>query len=179
MAGARATPGYVRVGEEDPSLGPLRWGAGVGGWPGKLGGQCRGHSPGGPLIPVGPRLPMSPLGPMGPGSPRAPTRSGGEISSALASCCPDPAPQPAPTISREQRGPRGFSGSGQPWSWGRGPGSSRVPALSATRGGGGRVCWAAQDPREIRDDPGPQGGGAGSRQSRDWHLIPRRECALH
>lgn len=88
------------------------------------------------------------------------------------------APQPAPTVSREQWGPRVFSGSRQPWSWGlrggrQGSPSSRVPAPSATSGGGGKVCWASQDSSEVWEDPGPQGGQAGSQlQSGDWYLIP-------
>lgn len=66
--------------------------AGQGSWK----GRCCGHSPGRPLIPIGPRLPGSPLGPEGPGSPRAPTRSGGESSSApQLQPCAWPAPGPA------------------------------------------------------------------------------------
>ena len=93
------------------------------------------HSPGGPLIPIGPRLPGSPLGPAGPGSPRAPTRSGGRkrisrTAPALLGPAPAP-PTPAPTISREQRGPLVFSGSRQPWGGGAVRRGSVLPRVSA------------------------------------------------
>ena len=93
------------------------------------------HSPGGPLIPIGPRLPGSPLGPAGPGSPRVPTRSGGRkrisrTAPALLGPAPAP-PTPAPTISREQRGPLVFSGSRQPWGRGAVRRGSVLPRVSA------------------------------------------------
>lgn len=84
---------------------------------------------------------MSPLGPMGPGSPRAPTRSGGEISLALALLLPQPRPCSQYLPSRGSRGALMFS---------LVPGSPRV-------GGGGRgLCH----PESLPPDP-PQVQGQG------------------
>lgn len=140
----------------------------------RAGGQC-GNSPGGPLIPVGPRLPVSPLGPVGPGSPRAPTRSGGkeqEVGSSgtesdphLAWSHPSPAPLPAPTISREQWGPRVLAGSREPWGSGIHRGQSH-PESPAPRSSLGRVC--AELPRR------PTGGTGRLRPSRGRAVSQRQ-----
>lgn len=99
---------------------------------------------------------MSPLGPMDQGSPWAPTRSGGEISSALALLLPDPGPGPGPLASTYHLegavGPSCFL-------WlpvalelvgGRGKQGSvlfRVPAPSSTSGAGAVSIGVAGLPR--------------------------------
>lgn len=110
------------------------------------------------------------LGADGPRKPPGPHSVWGRnvISSGLARA--PPWPLPAPTISRKKRGPRGFSGSRQPWSWWGEAGVYVIPRacppppiLPEKARRRGRICWASRDPSaqgplEIWEDPGPQGG---------------------
>lgn len=156
-------------------------------------GQRRVHSPGGPLIPIGPRLPGSPLGPAGPGSPRAPARSVGRkrISwTAPAWLSPAPAPPtPAPTISREQRGPLVFSGSRQPWLGGGRLGGGQcspefLPQLHRLPGLPGRQCRGPWRPTgelgRLRTAWGQAGSqGQSGLESHSPQLIPTPERVPH